>query len=164
MLRRLGVKRIVLLEDGVQALAYIQQCCAEDSGTDTAVHVADVDLPFFSLDADVAKPAPSTAGVPPTARSPAGSVCGNGSEEWYHRPTIVLMDITMPGMSGVDVMRGAPPSFLRSCVCVAMTGSVDSDAMVVYGQCGFFKVLAKPFNLGQLQELLDVALQHSLAV
>ena len=109
--------------------------------------------PFVRTAVDGSDPSP---GAPPSSFTVVSLA---EAEAGYYQPSVVLMDISMPGMSGVDVIRAVPPSFLRHCRCIAMTGSVDTDAIAVYASCGFFKVLAKPFNLAQLQEALLAAVE-----
>ena len=47
-----------------------------------------------------------------------------------HRPHVMLLDIRMPGMSGMEVLReyGKAPPF----PVVAMTGNVDVDSVAAY--------------------------------
>ncbi len=88
----------------------------------------------------------------------------DGSSAMSYSPSVVFMDITMPGMSGVDVMRAVPREFSSRCRVIAMTGNVDSDAVAQYLQCGFYKVLAKPFHLADVHGMLEDVLDNPLGV
>ena len=71
-------------------------------------------------------------------------------------PQVVLMDVSMPGMSGYDVARRASLQEWRSTMkLVAMTGwGRDGDRERALA-AGFDVHVVKPLNLEQLRELLD---------
>ncbi len=72
-------------------------------------------------------------------------------------PQLVLMDIVMPGISGVEVMRALPTDFHSSWLAIAMTGSVDKESVQSYSHAGFVGVLSKPFNSENLEKALRSA-------
>lgn len=71
------------------------------------------------------------------------------------RPALVLMDVQMPGLSGIDVARAirAMPTLadlpLVAITAMAMKG--DREAILA---AGFNEYLAKPYNLRDLRDLV----------
>lgn len=71
------------------------------------------------------------------------------------RPALVLMDVQMPGLSGIDVARTirAMPTLadlpLVAITAMAMKG--DREAILA---AGFNEYLAKPYNLRDLRDLV----------
>jgi CheY-like chemotaxis protein len=63
---------------------------------------------------------------------------------------VVLMDILMPGMSGIEVMQEVPPLAFSTYAPIAVTGSIDEASLALYKQVGFVGVLPKPFGVGEL--------------
>jgi signal transduction histidine kinase len=71
------------------------------------------------------------------------------------RPDVVLCDIGLPGMDGVDVCRRVLKELPAPPVMVALTGwGMDGDRGRT-GDAGFRHHLVKPVELGKLQALLD---------
>ncbi len=69
------------------------------------------------------------------------------------KPDVILTDMTMPGMSGADLLdalRGAGVSV----PVILMSGTPIPMAD------GFFGLLRKPFNLGTLAEVVIAAMDH----
>ena len=80
-----------------------------------------------------------------------------------HRPHVILMDINLPGISGIEalkVLRQDPAT------CHIPVLAVSANAMpldVVKGlTAGFFRYLTKPFRINEFLEVLDMALVFSL--
>jgi CheY-like chemotaxis protein len=72
-----------------------------------------------------------------------------------HHPDVVLLDITLPGMTGYDVARQlrADPE-LRDAVLVAMTGHGEAADKKAAREAGFTLHLLKPVEPDVLQKLL----------
>lgn len=72
-----------------------------------------------------------------------------------HRPDVVLLDITLPGMDGYEVARQlrARPE-LHTAVLVAMTGHGQAEDKKAARQAGFTLHLLKPVEPDVLQKLL----------
>jgi CheY-like chemotaxis protein len=72
-----------------------------------------------------------------------------------HRPSLVLLDIGMPGMDGYEVarrMRAHPGG--RDLVLIALTGWGQAEDRELSRQAGFDRHLVKPADVEQLQQLL----------
>ena len=71
------------------------------------------------------------------------------------RPTVVLMDLGMPGMSGYDVAKRmrALPQF-EGVTLVALTGWGQDEDRLRTRDAGFDHHLVKPVNLSELQVIL----------
>ena len=72
-----------------------------------------------------------------------------------HRPDVVLLDISLPGMSGYEVaerLRANPE--LRETVLVAMTGYGQAEDKKETRDAGFTLHLVKPVEPDVLQKLL----------
>ena len=78
-----------------------------------------------------------------------------------HRPDVILMDINLPGMSGIEAL-----TFLREDPVTAHIPviALSANAMphdVKRGlNLGFFRYLTKPINVAMFAEALDVALDR----
>lgn len=71
-----------------------------------------------------------------------------------HQPDILLLDIAMPGPSGIDVARQLRAAYPK--LCILILSSIDDPAVVdqalAAGVCGY---LHKDFVLNDLQEALS---------
>ncbi len=71
------------------------------------------------------------------------------------RPALVLMDVQMPGLSGIDVARE-----IRAMVAMADVPLIAITAMAMKGDraailaAGFNDYLAKPYKIGELLALV----------
>jgi CheY-like chemotaxis protein len=78
-------------------------------------------------------------------------------------PDVILMDIHLPGMSGLDALR-----ILRqdAATCEIPVIAVSANAMpseVAKGlSAGFFRYLTKPFQIDGFLETLDLALAEAV--
>jgi len=79
-----------------------------------------------------------------------------------YRPEVILMDINLPGMSGIEAMEilREDPSTADIPVIALSANAVPRD--IEKGlEAGFFDYLTKPIKVGQFMEALDVALKFS---
>jgi two-component system KDP operon response regulator KdpE len=77
-----------------------------------------------------------------------------------HRPDIVLLDIVMPGMDGLEVMRALRD---RSTVPVILLTAKGSDAEKVRGlEMGADDYLAKPFSPDELSARVRAVLRRAV--
>jgi PAS domain S-box-containing protein len=76
-----------------------------------------------------------------------------------YRPEVILMDINLPGISGIEVMKilRADPSTAHIPIIALSANAVPRD--IERGlESGFFNYLTKPIKVNQFMEALDVAL------
>jgi CheY-like chemotaxis protein len=70
-------------------------------------------------------------------------------------PDVVLCDIGLPGMDGVEVCRKVVPGMPRPPVMVALTGwGMDKDRQRTL-EAGFTHHLVKPVALDKLEHILE---------
>ncbi|HEV7477135.1 MAG TPA: ATP-binding protein [Burkholderiales bacterium] len=77
-------------------------------------------------------------------------------------PDVILMDINLPGISGVEALRilRADPSTAHIPVIALSANAIPRD--IDRGlEAGFFTYLTKPIKVNQFMEALDVALKFS---
>ncbi len=70
-------------------------------------------------------------------------------------PDLVLLDINMPGMSGIEVMRHID----RQIAVIMVTGNVDSAPAEAL-KLGAFAYIPKPFDLSYVEQLVPLALMR----
>ncbi len=73
-------------------------------------------------------------------------------------PDIVLMDIRMPGMSGIEAMR-AMLELRPGVAVILMTAYADLETAVQAIKAGVFDFIIKPFDLAEIGLLVDRAYQ-----
>jgi len=79
-----------------------------------------------------------------------------------YQPEVILMDINLPGLSGIDAMRilHADPATAHIPIIAlsanAMPGDIERGL-----KAGFFRYLTKPIKVNQFMETLDIALQFA---
>jgi CheY-like chemotaxis protein len=81
------------------------------------------------------------------------------TKAFAHRPDVVILDITMPGMTGVEVLRlirAADPSI----AVIMLTGNDDSRIAGEALAAGATAYAPKPLNLQYLEHLIAVALSQ----
>ena len=65
-----------------------------------------------------------------------------------HRPDLVLMDIALPGMDGVDATRALKSDAATTSIpVVALTASVMQSDRARFEQAGFAGLIAKPIDV-----------------
>lgn len=74
-----------------------------------------------------------------------------------HRPDIVLLDIFMPGMDGVDVLKTLAPE-LPETGFLMVTGNLDEEIARSCLQFGAFDYIPKPVNLEVLERIVKTRL------
>jgi CheY-like chemotaxis protein len=79
-------------------------------------------------------------------------------------PDIILMDINLPGISGIDALKilSADPETEHIPVIALSANALPRD--IVKGlQAGFFRYLTKPIKVTEFMDTLDVALKFATA-
>ncbi|MDD5249542.1 MAG: ATP-binding protein [Rhodocyclaceae bacterium] len=81
-----------------------------------------------------------------------------------YRPEVILMDINLPGISGLDAMKilHADPSTAHIPIIALSANAVPHDIEKAL-QAGFFDYLTKPIKVAQFMDTLEVALKASSA-
>jgi len=76
-----------------------------------------------------------------------------------YRPEIILMDINLPGMSGMEAMRmlHADPLTAHIPIIALSANAVPRDIENAL-EAGFFNYLTKPIKVDRFMDALDVAL------
>jgi signal transduction histidine kinase/AmiR/NasT family two-component response regulator len=80
------------------------------------------------------------------------------------RPDVILMDINLPGISGIDALRvlAEDPTTVHIPVIALSANAIPRD--IEKGlEAGFFRYLTKPIKVNEFMETLDKALEHAMA-
>jgi DNA-binding NtrC family response regulator len=77
-------------------------------------------------------------------------------------PDLVLLDLTLPGVSGLEVMKRIQ-STMPSTPVIILSGTPDSAAALTAVRMGAYAYLPKPFEFEHLQRLVASALAESPA-
>lgn len=81
------------------------------------------------------------------------------------KPHVVLLDILMPGMDGLEVCRKIRDNpALRDVQVIFVTGYADLDPDTIIRDTGAADVLRKPVKGGDLREAVEKALTHRSGV
>jgi CheY-like chemotaxis protein len=76
------------------------------------------------------------------------------------RPDVILMDINLPGISGIEVMRIlAEDAATAQIPVVALSANAIPRDIEAGLQAGFFRYLTKPIRVEQFMDTLDLALK-----
>jgi DNA-binding response OmpR family regulator len=70
-------------------------------------------------------------------------------------PDAVLLDITMPGLSGYDVARALRERYERGIVLIAVTAWKQSSDKLLAKMAGFNHHFSKPFDVQAIIEVLS---------
>jgi len=82
-----------------------------------------------------------------------------------HRPDLVLLDVTMPRMNGLDVCRRLRSSGDLRDVAIIMCTAMTSDTDVAEGYAaGADDYIAKPFGPRDLTDRIDAVWGHRTTV
>ena len=77
-----------------------------------------------------------------------------------HRPPLAILDVTMPGMSGLDVcraLRADPLTAGIGVIIVTANGTPDGRAAALDAGADYF--VAKPFSPAMISQLVETLLQ-----
>jgi CheY-like chemotaxis protein len=79
-----------------------------------------------------------------------------------YQPDVILMDINLPGISGIDAMRvlRADPATAHIPIIALSANAVPGDIAKALA-AGFFSYITKPIEVEHFMETLNVAMQHS---
>ena len=79
-----------------------------------------------------------------------------------YRPDVILMDINLPGISGIEALRilRADPATAQIPVIAVSANAVPRDIEKGLA-AGFFNYLTKPINVRQFMSAMDAALIHA---
>jgi CheY-like chemotaxis protein len=78
------------------------------------------------------------------------------------RPQVILMDINLPGISGIEALRilREDPATAHIPVVALSANAMPRD--IEKGlQAGFFRYLTKPIKIGEFMDTLDVSLEFA---
>jgi len=77
-------------------------------------------------------------------------------------PKVILMDINLPGMSGIDVMQMLREDPLTALIPVVAVSASASKIDIANGiKAGFFSYVTKPIRVTDFMKSLDEALEHA---
>jgi len=78
------------------------------------------------------------------------------------RPTVILMDINLPGISGLEVLKilRADPSTARIPV-VALSANAMTRDIALGLEAGFFRYLTKPIKVKEFMDTINAAVEFS---
>jgi CheY-like chemotaxis protein len=79
-----------------------------------------------------------------------------------HLPDVILMDINLPGMSGIEALKIllVDPATKNIPVVALSANAMQSD--IERGlEAGFFRYLTKPIRINEFVRALDEALEYS---
>lgn len=82
------------------------------------------------------------------------------SEDSYQ---VVLLDIVMPGMNGIDVLRKFREENVNASVII-LTGNASIESAIDCMKLGAFEYVRKPYSLNELLIQVDRALEHQQAM
>lgn len=88
----------------------------------------------------------------------------NGDEAWaltrQHRPSVVLLDVQMPGRNGLEVARAirADPDLARGTRIIMVTARGQPQDVWAAGSAGVDRYLVKPFSPLELLTAVEQAL------
>jgi len=79
-----------------------------------------------------------------------------------HRPEVILMDIGLPGISGLEALKilRADPSTARIPIIALSANAIPRDIEKALA-AGFFSYLTKPIKVSEFMDTLDLALRFS---
>jgi CheY-like chemotaxis protein len=79
-----------------------------------------------------------------------------------HRPEVILMDINLPGISGIGALKILREDPLTKHIpVVAISASAMPHDIHTGLEAGFFRYLTKPIKVMEFMETVDVALEFS---
>ena len=79
-----------------------------------------------------------------------------------HQPDVILMDINLPGISGIEAMKILCADPLTAHIpIIALSANAMPRDIATALEAGFFSYLTKPIKFGEFMESLDLALKSS---
>jgi CheY-like chemotaxis protein len=79
-----------------------------------------------------------------------------------HRPDVILMDINLPGISGIEALRILRDDATTSHIPVIALSANAMPRDIEKGlQAGFFRYLTKPIKVNEFMDTLGVALEFA---
>ena len=80
-----------------------------------------------------------------------------------HQPDVIVMDVGLPGMSGLEAMEHIRRSPQLSHIPVlALSAAAQADDLARGGDAGFVRYLTKPVDMRSLLAALTAALEHPM--
>lgn len=89
----------------------------------------------------------------------------DGDEAWglirRHRPTVVLLDVQMPGQTGLELTRSIrnDPDLARTCVILLTSKAQQTDVQAGL-EAGADRYLTKPFSPLELLRVVEQAVDR----
>src|SRR5208282_1126908 len=79
-----------------------------------------------------------------------------------HRPDVILMDINLPGISGIEALKILREDHTTARIPVVALSANAMPRDIEKGlQAGFFRYLTKPIKINEFMDVLDVALEFA---
>ncbi len=79
-----------------------------------------------------------------------------------HQPDVILMDINLPGISGIEALKILREDLATAHIPVVALSANAMPRDIEKGlQAGFFRYLTKPIKIGEFMETLELALQFA---
>jgi DNA-binding NtrC family response regulator len=72
------------------------------------------------------------------------------------RPDVVLLDLRIPGMDGIEILR-AIKQYDQSIEVIMLTGHGDKESVEEGMKGGIFEYIMKPIDIGELTSKIDKA-------
>ena len=67
-------------------------------------------------------------------------------------PNVIILDLRMPGMDGIEFLRKFDPRLSTNCPVIILTAYADPDIVKACHDAGVGSLLEKPFRLQELRE------------
>jgi CheY-like chemotaxis protein len=78
------------------------------------------------------------------------------------RPDIILMDINLPGINGIDALQILAEDLSTAHIPIVALSANAMPRDIERGlEAGFFRYLTKPIRVNQFMETLDLALEYA---
>ena len=78
------------------------------------------------------------------------------------RPEVILMDINLPGISGIDVLKTLRDDPATAHILIVALSANAMPRDIQRGlEAGFFRYLTKPIRVNEFMEALDMALEFA---
>jgi CheY-like chemotaxis protein len=74
-----------------------------------------------------------------------------------HDPDLIILDLTMPGMHGIEVLKEIR-KVDKDVIVIILTGSDDKESIKEAADLNVYKYISKPITLDALKQVLKEAL------